>query len=99
MYKVGDEVAYINNVLRYSKVVKVLTATMGMSEYKLENGKWVWEMYLIPSPLNDCKQCERLREVVKAYRKLNMCYRLGTQKGADKALDIIEKAKIDRVID
>ena len=51
MYKIGDEVAYINNVLRYSKVVKVLTATMGMSEYKLENGKWVWEMYLIPSPI------------------------------------------------
>jgi len=41
----------------------------------------------------DCKKCKVLKQIIDGQSKLLMCYRLGTQRGADGALDKIAKAK------
>jgi len=41
----------------------------------------------------DCKKCKILKQIIDGQNKLLMCYRIGTQRGADEALNKIEKAK------
>ena len=42
----------------------------------------------------DCKKCKILKQIIDGQNKLLMCYRIGTQRGACKAIDKITKAKL-----
>lgn len=43
--------------------------------------------------MDDCKKCKILRQIIDGQNTLLACYRLGTHKGVDAALDKIESAK------
>lgn len=43
--------------------------------------------------MDDCEKCKILREIIDGQNTLLACYRLGTHKGVDAALDKIENAK------
>jgi len=42
----------------------------------------------------DCEKCKVLKQIIEGQNKLLACYRLGTQRGAAKAVDRITKAKL-----
>ena len=42
----------------------------------------------------DCEKCKVLKQIIEGQDKLLVCYRLGTQRGACKAIDKITKAKL-----
>jgi len=43
--------------------------------------------------MEDCEKCKLLRQIIAGTNVLLVCYRLGTRKGVDGALDKIDKAE------
>ena len=43
--------------------------------------------------MDDCKKCKLLRQIIDGQNTLLACYRLGTHRGVDGALDKIKSAK------
>lgn len=43
--------------------------------------------------MGDCEKCKILRQIIEGQNMLLVCYRLGTHRGVDAALDKIESAK------
>ncbi len=44
--------------------------------------------------MHDCGKCKVLKQIIEGQSNLLACYRLGTQRGACKAIDKITKAKL-----
>ena len=43
--------------------------------------------------MEDCKKCKLLRQIIEGQEKLMTCYRFGTHRGVDGALDKIQSAE------